>query len=101
MNLEASTEAGGGLGCLLLAASLHNVQADSARLAHEFGSAGGKIGMVDLARAAKSIGFKTRLTVINWKRLASMPLLWEHSAVAEEGLGGRICWYLPLLIVVF
>ena len=44
MNLEASTEAEGGLGCLLLAASLHNVQADSARLAHEFGSAGGKIG---------------------------------------------------------
>ena len=86
MNLEASTEAGGGLGCLLLAASLHNVQADSARLAHEFGSAGGKIGMVDLARAAKSIGFKTRLTVINWKRLASMPL----PVIASTKAGGYV-----------
>lgn len=63
-----------GLRCLLLAARFHNIEADEARLRHEFDSSGRGISAVDLARAAKSIGFKTRLTDINWQRLDKIPL---------------------------
>lgn len=72
-----------GIRCLLLAARFHHIEADEARLRHEFDSASG-MDMVSLARAAKSIGLKTRLTKINWERLRMLPM----PAMAEVSGGG-------------
>src|SRR6056297_1504516 len=49
-----------GLLALALAAQLHHVPVDAARLAHEFGSEAAPCGADDLLRAAIWLGFKAR-----------------------------------------
>ena len=70
----------------MLAAQFHQVEADAARLRHEFDELGQGLDAVNIVRAAKSIGFKAGLSLINWERLHLMPV----PAIAELAGGGFV-----------
>lgn len=76
----------GGLECLALAARFHQMDADVARLRHEFDETGRGMDAVGIVRAAKSVGFKAGLSEIDWERVRLMPL----PAVAELKAGGFV-----------
>ena len=50
-----------GLVCLLLVARYHRLDADEARLKHEFDLSGKGLDGIGLVQAARHIGFKARL----------------------------------------
>jgi subfamily B ATP-binding cassette protein HlyB/CyaB len=80
--LGAAAPNDSGLQCLLLMALLHGLAADEADLRHEFGSR--SFTTATLLRAAKRVGFKAKLTVVEPARLdrAALP------AVAIDKDGG-------------
>ena len=57
----------GGLECLVLAARFHHVEANMARLQHEFDETGEGLDAVGIVRAAKSVGFKAGVSIFAFR----------------------------------
>ncbi|MEJ2611517.1 MAG: type I secretion system permease/ATPase [Candidatus Thiodiazotropha sp.] len=63
-----------GLECLVLLARFHGLPADTEHLQHQFGQNGQLFDATAIQRAGRSLGFKTRATQSEWRRLAKTPL---------------------------
>ncbi|MCU0970360.1 MAG: type I secretion system permease/ATPase [Gammaproteobacteria bacterium] len=59
---------------LALAARVHGLPADAARLHHEYGNPGVAAGVTEILRAARALGLKAREVRSGWERLQRTPL---------------------------
>ncbi len=59
---------------LALAARVHGLAADPARLHHEYGDPRGAAGATEILRAARALGLKAREVSSRWERLQRTPL---------------------------
>ena len=73
-----------GLQGLVLVAGVHDVAANPAHLAHQFGKPGEAFSEVDLIRAARSLGLKARAREAKWEQLSGTPL----PALVQDKDGG-------------
>jgi subfamily B ATP-binding cassette protein HlyB/CyaB len=63
-----------GLACLVILARFHGLAADAAQLYHLYGQAGRDFSVMDILRAARSLGLKAREIKTQWSRLTHTPL---------------------------
>lgn len=73
-----------GLACLVMVARYHGLATDPAQIKHRFHKRGAPMTAIDVVRAFKDIGLKSRLVKSNWKRFAHLQL----PVVLERNDGG-------------
>ncbi len=69
-----------GLACLILISHLHGLPADAAQLRHQFGISGQPFSILEILRAAKSLGLKSKELTSSWSRLikTQLPAIAQH-----------------------
>jgi len=63
-----------GLICLLILARFYDLPADGSQLRHQFAQSGQVLSDTDLLRAAKHLGLKAGVLIVNWNKLGGIPL---------------------------
>ncbi|MBI5587049.1 MAG: type I secretion system permease/ATPase [Deltaproteobacteria bacterium] len=91
MDTEQQKDAGGdhkkidsGLHCLVTIAKFHGVAADPAQIKHTFAIGSDGMSTIDILRASRELGFKSKAAIVRYERLQRLPL----PAIVEAEGGG-------------
>ncbi|MDO6592257.1 cysteine peptidase family C39 domain-containing protein [Neptuniibacter sp. 1_MG-2023] len=69
MESQADTSIDSGLQSLIAISRFHQLPAEAPQIQHQFGVPGEAFGTTEILRAAKSLGFKTRLSSLTFSKL--------------------------------